>query len=265
MVAAARPGHDVSMQRLAADGPAAPSSPPLAWIKHLATLLLAVLLVAAGLAAGWLVATTPLLASLASPRPTAAQTLVGALGWAAGLAVPILLTGAGVLKLVAAIGGLRPRRSETPFARLVAALPDGHTLVEGVRLADGRRIEAIVVGPFGAAILEPLPPRGAARRRGEYWELRVGPREFIPIENPLDRAARNAERFRRWLLQEDQDHVVRVYAAVIGEEPGLDRTPSVAVVAPAQLVAWFGALPAQRSFTAWRREKLVERLRERAG
>ncbi|MER3418916.1 MAG: hypothetical protein C4343_07500 [Chloroflexota bacterium] len=253
------------MQRLAAGRPAPPAKPSVPRGKHLAGLLVGVVLVAAGLAAGWFVATTPFLASLATPRPTTTRTLLGAIGWAAGLSVPVLLTGAGTLRFLRAIEGLRPRRPSSPLGDLVAALADDHTLVEGVRLPGGRPIGAIVVGPFGAAILELLPPRGMTRRRGEYWELRVGPREFLPIENPLDRAARNAERFRRWLLEEDQDHVVRVYAAVVGDEPGLARTPSVAVVPPSQLAAWFRALPAQRGLTAWRRQNLTGRLVERAG
>ncbi len=250
------------MQRLAAESPNAPRTIQL---RPLVGLVWSVALVAAGLAAGWVIATTPVLGALVSARPTPSQTVVGALGWAAGLSVPILLTGAGVLKLAQGVGRLRRRQSRSPIAALVAALPDEYALVEGVRLPDGRRIEVIVVGPFGAAILEPLPPEEAIRRRGEFWELRVGPGTSIPIESPLERAARDAERFRRWLLQEDQDHVVRVYAAVVGSAPGLERTPRCAVVEPSHLAAWFSALPVQRGFTAWRRERLLERLAERLG
>lgn len=260
MVAGPPRGHDLHMQHLATK----PSGPtPVARLGAFVALVSAVVLVALGLAAGWLVATTPLLSSLVSPRPTTTQTLLGAVGWAAGLSAPILLTGAGVLKLARAVAELRPRGRRSFLADLVAGLSDDHVLLEGLRLDDGRRIQAVVVGPFGAAVLEALPPRGMTRRRGNFWELRVGPRDFIPIESPLDRAARDAERFRRWLLQEDQDHVVRVYAAVVGVEPGLARTPSCAVVAPEQLPAWLAALPAQRGFTTWRRQRLVERLTER--
>lgn len=262
MAAGSAAGHDPGMQHLAAERPT-PS--PTLRLKNLVGLLSALLLVAVGLLAGWLVATTPFLSALVTAHPTTVQTLLGAIGWAAGLSLPVLLTGAGLLRLARSVGALRPRRPRSPIAQLVAHLPDDHALVEGVRLSDGRRIPAVVVGPFGAAVLEPLPPPGTARRRGDVWELRVGPREFVPMENPLHRATRNAERLRRWLLEADQDHVVRVYAAVVGIEPGLERTPSCAVVPPDQLVAWLAALPAQRSFTTWRRARLVERLAERLG
>ncbi len=260
-----RPGagrHDEDMQRLSA-GPPPPSSG--AQLRSIVGLLVSLGLVGGGLATGWWLATTPFLATLVSVRPTPAQTVLGAAGWAAGLSVPVLLTGVGVLGLVRAVGQIRRPEPRSPFASLVASLPDDHALLEGVRLPDGRRIEAIVVGPFGAAILEPLPPRGAARRHGDFWELRIGPRAYVPIENPLGRAARNAERFRRWLSQEDRDHVVRIYAAVVGEEPGLERTATCAVVEPSQLASWFAALPVQRGFTPWRRQRLVARLAELLG
>lgn len=248
-----------AMQRLSAGPPPSPSG---ARLRSVGGLFVSLGLIGGGLAVGWWLATTPVLASLVSVRPTADQTLLGAVGWAAGLSVPILATGAGVLGLTRALRRMRAPTSSSFFAPLVAGLPDDYVLLEGARLPEGRRIEAIAVGPFGAAILEPLPPRDLARRRGTFWELRVGPRTYVPIENPLERAARNAERFRRWLTEEDRDHVVRIYAAVVGVEPGLERTASCAVVEPSALAAWLAALPAQRGFTPWRRRRLVERLAE---
>ncbi|GIW20776.1 MAG: hypothetical protein KatS3mg065_1072 [Chloroflexota bacterium] len=255
-----RAGHHEGMERLAVRPP---SPPPHVKLQAVVGLLISIGLIGGGVAAGWFVATTPFLASLVSARPTTSQTILGAVGWAAGLSLPILLTGAGLLRLARVVGRLRDSGPRSPFAGLLDALPDEHALVEGIRLSDGRRVEAVVVGPFGAAVLEPLPPRGMARRRGDFWELRVGPREYVPIENPLARATRNAERFRRWLAEEAQDHVVRVYAAVVGSEPGLERTAACAVVAPDELAAWFAALPSQRGFTPWRRQRLLERLAER--
>jgi hypothetical protein len=85
---------------------------------------------------------------------------------------------------------------------------------------------------------------------------------WIPIEDPVQRAARDAERVRGWLGTEDRDFLVRVYAAVVTGDPTITRSPNCAVVAPADLAAWLEALPAQRGLTAQRREHLAELVRQ---
>ncbi len=81
------------------------------------------------------------------------------------------------------------------------------------------------------------------------------------MESPLDRAARDAERVRRWFAHDDQDFLVKVYAAVIAPDTTLPRTPSCAVITKTQIAAWLASLPPQRSLTESRRARLIEDLR----
>ena len=97
------------------------------------------------------------------------------------------------------------------------------------------------------------------RHAGAYWEGRSG-QGWIRIESPLDRASRDAERVRRWLAEDDRDYLVRVYAAVIAEDPTIARTPACAVISDAQLEPWLRSLPVQRSLSQARRNQLVARL-----
>jgi hypothetical protein len=114
------------------------------------------------------------------------------------------------------------------------------------------------VGPFGVAVVEELPPAGATRVRGGHWEIRTVAGVWQPIEHPLDRAARDAERVRRWLAHEEHDHVVKVYAAVVAPASSIDRSPECAVVTAEQLQGWIASLPPQRSLNADRRARIVE-------
>ena len=99
------------------------------------------------------------------------------------------------------------------------------------------------------------------RSHGGRWELRVGKDRWIPLENPLERAARSADRVRHWLGGEDHGFVVRVYAAVISAGDSLTRTSTCAVVTREQVPAYLNSLPIQRGFTAERRAKVIEDLR----
>ena len=92
----------------------------------------------------------------------------------------------------------------------------------------------------------------ASRRRpntplasATLWEIAAS-HTPCPIEAPLDRASRDAERVRGWLASDDRDFVVRVYAAIVTDDKTVDRTPACAVVAPAELAGWIAALPPQR-------------------
>ena len=82
-----------------------------------------------------------------------------------------------------------------------------------------------------------------------------------PDRGPVERAARDAERVRGWLATDDRDFLVRVYAAIVTEDPRVERSPTCAVVPPAELAAWLEALPLQRGLNAERREPLVELIR----
>ena len=106
-----------------------------------------------------------------------------------------------------------------------------------------------MVGPHGVAFFEPLPPLAAVRRMGDRWEVRFSDRRWRPIENPLQRAARDSERLRRHLEAEERDFVVRVTAAVLSGEHAVGRIDGCAVVALDDVPAWIAALPAQRGLT----------------
>ena len=107
------------------------------------------------------------------------------------------------------------RRSAT--LKALGELPDDITVANGLTLPDGRGLSELVIGPFGAAVIRELPPAAATRVRGEYWQLRTS-RGWIALENPLERATRDAERARRW-LSDDDDFLVKVYSAVVGPDP----------------------------------------------
>ena len=71
-------------------------------------------------------------------------------------------------------------------------------------------------------------------------------------------ATRDAERVRRWIADDDSDFVLKVYSAVVGADPQVARTAGCAVLEPDQLVAWISGLPAQRSLTPIRRERILD-------
>ena len=81
------------------------------------------------------------------------------------------------------------------------------------------------------------------------------------MENPLERAARSADRVRHWLGSEDHGFVVRVYAAVIAPDGALTRSPSCAVVSREQVPAYLNSLPIQRGFTPERRARIIDDIR----
>jgi hypothetical protein len=171
----------------------------------------------------------------------------------------LVVGGARLASVVDAIVSSRPR--PTPAARLAGQLGDEYSVGSRVRMPDGRVIPELVIGPFGAAVIEELPPSRATRHRGSVWEVR-GPRgRWLPLENPLERATRDAEAVRRWFAHDDRDFVVKLYAAVVASDQVVDRTPTCAVIQASQIPAWLLSLPAQRSLSEARRAQLVDHLR----
>ena len=197
-------------------------------------------------------------------RPTTAQLVAGALAWTFALTAPTAFGLIGVVRLTSAVTRARARRPRvTPAVRLAQAIGDDHVVATNLQLPDGSRVvPELVVGPFGAAIIEELPPAGAVISRGiRTWEVRTGDGKIRMIENPFERAARDAERVRAWFDDDERDHVVKVYAAVVGTDPKAARTPSCALITPEQVAGWLLALPPQRSFDTERRERVVRMIR----
>lgn len=202
-------------------------------------------------ASAWLVFATPMLARLVALQSQGtAGPAVGAVVWAVALTAPACCAIVGLARLGGAAQRIRSgHRAPTPVAKRAALLPPGCGVIPRIQLPDGRRIPDVVVGPHGVAFFEPLPPLAAVRRTGERWEVRFSDRRWRPIENPLQRAARDADRLRRHLEAQERDFVVRVTAAVLGDEHVVSRIDGCAVVALDDVPAWIAALPAQRGLT----------------
>jgi len=238
-----------------------PSMAPL-----LAATAIATILIVAGIVMAFVVLATPALTTiLPTGRLNIGQMATGMLVWALALVGPAAFVLLGANRLLRILTTLKVRNPpRTPLLRALDGLPDGMVVAHGLTLADGRGVSELVLGPFGAAVLRELPPAAMTRIREGQWELRT-PRGWIQLENPLDRAARDAERVRRWLGHDDADFVVKVYAAVVGTNRNLTRTTDCAVISPDEAVAWISALPPQRSLTEGRRGQVLDMVREAIG
>ena len=216
----------------------------------------------AGLAAGWLVFATPILAGTVNLTPRSATApLFGTAIWAVALTAPTVFIVLGAIRLAGAATHLGARRGPVrPIHAMAARLPAGVKTVPTIRLPDGRRVPDVVLGRHGIAFFEPLPPPAGTRHVGGRWEARFEDGTWRPIENPLDRAARTADSLRRFLAEGDRDFVVRVHAVVTSSDPQVARTDSCAVVALRDVPGWIAALPAQRSLSPDRLTQLRELL-----
>lgn len=223
------------------------------------------ILIVAGIVIAYVALATPALNSvLPSGRLNIGQMATGVIVWAIALVAPAALVLVGASRLVRILTTLRervPRRSAT--LRALDRLPDDVVVASGLTLPDGRAVSDLVLGAFGAAVLRQLPPAPVTRIRDGRWELKAK-RGWIALENPLDRASRDAERVRRWLGHDDADFVVKVYAAVVGTGWRLARTADCAVLTPDEVAAWITALPPQRSLTEGRRDQVLDLVREAA-
>ena len=229
------------------------------------TLVGAILLVG-GLSIAWLAFGTPFIQAFTpAGRPGTSQVVVGMLAWAFALIAPATFIIVGVARIVTVfdgVAGARPRR--TPASRLNKVLGEDHVVASRVRLPDGRIVPEMIIGPFGVAVLEELPPAKITRRHGTAWEVRTREGRWLPITNPLDKATRDAERVRAWLGGDEQDYVIKVYAAVVAPDASLPRTATCAVIGTDQIPAWLASLPPQRSLDASRIEGIVRRVKELA-
>jgi hypothetical protein len=227
--------------------------------------VLATISIVVGIVLAYIAFATPVLQSvMPAGRLNAGQAATGVLVWTIALVAPaafVLLGANRLVRILAATKRRIPRRSTT--LRALDALSDDVIVATGIALPDGRSVSDLVIGPFGAAVVRELPPAAVTRVREGRWELRTR-RGWVTIENPLERASRDAERVRRWLSHDDADFIVKVYAAVVGPEPTVIRTSDCAVLTPDQLAPWIDGLAPQRSLTDGRRERLLEFVRAAA-
>lgn len=231
-------------------------------IAVLRSFAVAILLLIAGLALAWLCFATPLVQSfIPSGRPSPIEIASGILVWGFAIVLPGAFLIMGLARMASLIDSLfaaRPRRVTPQLARALGA---DHLAATELVLPGGRRVHEMVLGPFGVVVLGDVPPRSATRHVGARWEIRDDRGRWIPIENPVQRTSRDAERVRGWLAADDRDFLVRVYAAVVTDDDTVERSPVCAVVRPGDLAAWLEALPAQRGLTPPRREHLTEMIR----
>lgn len=219
-------------------------------------------LIAGGGLAAWAILTTPLIGSFVPEgRPTVVQAGAGMLVWALAIIAPTGLMVLGLVRLFRS-WELEESLRRVGFATMLARQlgPDYFAIINLV-LPGGRVVNELVMGPFGVAVLGDVPPARASRHVGARWEIR-GPRgRWIPMEPPVDRAARDSERVRAWLGDDDRDFLVKVYATVVTDDRRVDRSAVCAVVPPKDLAGWLLALPVQRGLTPARRERLMAYVR----
>jgi hypothetical protein len=222
----------------------------------------AVLLLVTGVMLAWLSLGTPLVTSfIPEGRLTPVQFMIGTVAWGVAILVPAAFVIFGLARIAAAVDAAAALSPRTITPRLAKALGPDHLAATELALPGGRRIHELVLGPFGIVVVGDVPPPSRSRHVGSFWEVRDSRGRWLPVEGPLDRASRDAERVRGWLATDDRDFLVRVYAVIVTDDPRVERTPTCAVVGPHDLGAWLEALPAQRGLTPARREHLVELIR----
>ena len=185
----------------------------------------------------------------------------GTAAWFAAVLLGAVFLGVGAARLAGLLADVRRDAVASPVV-MPTRNANEPVMALNIDVGDGRPIPKLVVGQFGAAVIRDLPDASVARHQGPYWEG-LSDQGWIRIESPLDRAARDAERVRRWFARDDRDYVVRVYAAVVTADGALPRTPTCAVISESQLEPWLRSLPVQRSLSEARRAQLLAMLRGR--
>lgn len=236
--------------------------PPIARGDAIRGLIVGGILFVGAILLGYLIFGTPFLHQFTpSPRPQGMEILTGIAAWSFALTAPAGFGLAGAVRLATVLDQATSRPRPTPAFRMAQHLGDECVLATRVVLPDGRMIPELIIGPFGVAVIESLPPEGASRHQGMAWEARTHDGRWVAIENPLERAARDADRVRRWFGDHDRDFVVKVHAALVAGDASVARTPGCAVITEDQIPAWLNALPVQRSLSPDRRERLLGYLR----
>lgn len=224
--------------------------------RLLGSLLVGTALVAAGLASNYLTIATPFVSTLVPGSALGGSAGIGLGVWAFAMIAGGAFLVAGTDRLARIVAALR-RASDVPgpAARALAPGIDDVVVASRVALRDGPPIPELVIGPFGAAVVHQMPSFRLIRH-GARWETRTSD-GWVPMDDPLDAAARDADRIRRWLSLADLDFVVRVYAAIIVDDRTIQRSTFCATLTPEQIPGWIAALPRQRTLTMARRNRLL--------
>jgi hypothetical protein len=229
---------------------------PLPIGRLLGGLLAGSALVAAGLVAHYLTIATPFISSLVPVEAPNGSVGLGLGVWGFALIAGAALLVAGTDRLARLVAAIRlGAEGRGPAARALAAAVDDVGVASRVVMRDGPPIPELVIGAFGAAVVHQMPSSRLIRR-GARWETRTSD-GWVPMDDPLEAAARDADRVRRWISLADLDFVVRVYAAVVVDDRTVQRSPVCATLTPEQIPGWVAALPRQRTLTKARRDRLL--------
>jgi hypothetical protein len=220
-------------------------------------------LVLGGLFLAWIAFATPVLSGLTptTGRPGPAQMALGGVIWSITLVAPPSFAIVGALRIGRVARAVSAKPVNRAMSRVANSVGDEYIAAVDVKLPDGRVVRDLVLGPFGLAVINELPPARVTRHTGMIWEIRRSDGRWVHYENPLERTARDGERVRRWVGSIERDYLVKVYAAVVTPDPTVVRTPGCAVVTSEQIPAWLASLPAARSMTADRQAELIEQIR----
>jgi hypothetical protein len=220
-------------------------------------------LLAGGIVLGWLAFATPFVRILTPSvlRPSIEELAIGGFIWGLSLVAPPCFAIVGLIRLSQVAGTLLRKPAIGPVAKAARTLTDEYVVAPSLELPDARRIRNVVIGPFGLAVIGEAPPSAITRRHGSAWEVRRADGRWVPLEHPVERTSRDAERLRRWIGAEERDFIVKVYAAFVTTDPTILRTPACAVIGPSEVAAWLTGLPPQRSLYDTRRDDLIERVR----
>ena len=220
-------------------------------------------LLVGGLGLAWLEFATPIVRGLTPTvvRPAPDQLVIGGLVWGMSLVLPPCLAIVGAIRLSLVAAALLKRPNPGAVGSLAQELGDEYVVAPAVWLPDGRSIRNLVIGPFGVAIIGELPNPKNLRQHSNSWEFRRADGRWVAFENPLEKAARDADRVRHWLGGEDRDFIVKVYPAVVVADDQFSRTPACAAITADQIPGWLAALPAQRSLSPDRQADIAERIR----
>jgi len=224
--------------------------------------LAGIALLAGGLFLGYLTFATPMVSALTphTIRPTLQQMALGGLIWSIALVAPPCFALVGAWRIGRVVRAVTARPGARLLTKAASQLGDEYVAIHDVALPEGRVIHDLVLGPFGLAVFGDVPPPRYVRRTGSAWEVRGHNGRWLHMENPLERASRDAERIRRWFAGAERDYVVKVFAALVTNDPTISRTPNCAVVTEEQIPAWLTSLPPSRAITPDRREEIVEKL-----
>src|SRR5436190_7459519 len=131
-------------------------------------------LLTGGVFLAWLAFATPMVSTLtpSSVRPTLPQLAIGGAIWGLALVAPAAFAFVGAWRLSRVFLALVAKPGPRLLTGVAGQIDDEYVAANDVRLPEGRIIHDLVLGPFGVAVLNELPPARFLRHTGSSWEAR---------------------------------------------------------------------------------------------